>query len=115
MVLRKLVETAAKIASYDRQAWDKLYFGIRQDISKGIRTGGGLGTVIGNLINESVEGPNAGTIPFKNVHETYKPNKTRSGRSNKYSSKYTNSCRPFKRRGQSYSRKSNRMRYWQYN
>ncbi len=112
MVLRKLVETAVKISKYDKKAWDKLYFGIREDIKLGVRHGLGGGSVVGTFINEGVEGPNAGTIPFKNVHETYKPNKTRSGRSNKYSSKYTNSCRPVKRRGQSYSRYSNRVRYW---
>ncbi len=53
MVISKLPGLGAKLLKYDRQAWDKLYFGIRKDISKGIRHGSAIGAGIGSFINDS--------------------------------------------------------------
>ncbi len=75
MVLKKIFDTAVKLSKYDDKAWDALYFGIRKDIAKGIRTGGGLGTVIGEFFrdesspyddtNGSVPGKRNGTKAYK--------------------------------------------------
>ncbi len=106
MVIRKLLETGVKLSKYDKQAWDALYFGIRTDIKKGIQTGGGLGTIIGNFLNmnddDELDGVSK-TVQY--VPQTGTQDKARSGRGGRSYSRNRKYCRPNK-----YSRRS-RSRY----
>ncbi len=46
MVIRKLVEAGIRASRLDKQAWDKMYFGIRSDIKLGITLVGMPGFVV---------------------------------------------------------------------
>ncbi len=114
-IVQKLFETAVKISRYDQKAWDKLYFGIRQDIKQGIKHGLSGGAAAGTFIDEDGTGVNGGQILQP---QTYKPDKTRRGTSTSFarqrftSYKYRQSRRQScscKSRGSSYRFKSQRF------
>lgn len=97
MVIAKLGGTAIKLSRLDKRAWDALYFGIRKDIKYGIRTGFGLGGVIGSFIDDGSTpfDDQYGSIPFKSSKKTYQFNKKyrRFGKS-RGSRRYNNKRRP---------------------
>ncbi len=77
MVVGKIVsegiKIGAKLSKYDDKAWKALYFGVRKDISLGIKHGAGLGSVIGTFINDDSSPFDGGTIPQQ--RSSFKTNK----------------------------------------
>jgi len=100
MVAKKIFETAVKLSKYDKKAWDSLYFGIRKDISEGIYTGFGLGTVIGGLIEDWQGSGNDASLP-PDVQTPYRFNqkgRRRFGSSYSKYRKYNSRCKCYKRK-----------------
>jgi len=93
MVIRKLVDTAIKLSRYDSKAWDALYFGVRSDIKQGIRTGFGLGTVLGSFIDDMSSPYDTGSIqekpPSNKFRQKYRRRYISSG-----SRRYKHKCPP---------------------
>ncbi len=81
-----IAQVISKGLKLDTKAWDKLYFGIRQDIKLGIRHGLAGGSVAGTFIEEDLDGSGSGTI--QTINETGQPDKTRFRRSASSSRKY---------------------------
>ncbi len=75
----------------DKTAWDKLYFGIREDIKLGIRHGLGGGSIVGTFIDEDGTGVDGGQVQKGHEYAPYQQDKTRGGYSASTSGK-----RPFK-------------------
>ncbi len=68
-IVTKAFSAAQKIQKMDKLAWDKLYFGIRQDIKLGIKHGFGAGSLIGDFLSgESPFDESGSQIPFKKTN-----------------------------------------------
>jgi len=112
VVLKKALDVAFKLSKYDKRAWDKLYFGIRNDIKLGIKHGFGAGSIIGNFIGEETTEEGGGSVSQQgNGFKASSSYKTRSGRGRSYN-RYTK-CRPTNRYNRCPSHRfSNSMRNW---
>ncbi len=101
MVLRKIVDTGVKLARLDKRGWDKLYFGIRQDIKLGIKHGFGAGSIIGDFLSNDSSNPfEDGSIPGKRPKYA----------ANKFSQKYRRRSVPRRCRCNKYYNDSSRYR-----
>ncbi len=104
-------QVISKGLKLDTKAWDKLYFGIRQDIKQGIRHGLAGGSVAGTFIEEDGTGSDSGQIPSGDAPTSRGKYKAYSGVSDSRSSKSHYRTKFGKRRGQSCSCKYKRSRY----
>ncbi len=91
----------------DKTAWDKFYFGIRNDIKLGIKHGLGAGAIIGDFLNNGAD-PQYGSIP--QTTGGTKPYQARGGYSTGTSGKYSASNKYHYNSRQSCSRYHKSMR-----
>ncbi len=101
MVISRVLPTVVKLAKYDQKAWNKLYWGIRHDVSQGIRHGLFGGGIIGNLIDDNPLDESDGQIPQKPSSSKYR--KARGRQTGRYRYRHQR-----KRRACSCQRQSNR-------
>ncbi len=97
-------------AKWESKNWDKLYFGIRQDIKHGIRHGSAIGGALGTFINE--DGQQTGNGPTLGT-PSYKSYKTRGGYTIQQRSKCKcpNKFHSYSRRSRSRFSKAGRGRF----
>ncbi len=76
-IISQAVKAGIKLSKMDKRAWDKLYFGIRQDIKLGIKHGFGAGSIIGTFIDDASNPfiEDAQVPVSRNVPKTYKQRK----------------------------------------
>ncbi len=89
-LISQAVKAGTKLAKMDKSSWDKLYFGIRNDIKQGIRTGFGIGQVAGIFIDDEDEPSGDGS--FRSYEASSKP-QTYSRQAGRSTRKYRNTRR----------------------
>ncbi len=75
VIARQIAQAAIRVSKMDKRGWDKLYFGIRNDIKQGIRHGSAIGGVIGSFITGDTDTTGGGSIP--KIRSKFKANKFR--------------------------------------